>query len=304
MKFLTKKRLAHWALTATFGGALIFGVPYLERATTSAPQPPRSGQMALYVFNVGQGDAILAEEGDKQILIDGGPDDAILAKLGEVMPAGDATIDLVVLTHPHSDHLAGLASVVKKYSVGKILKTDAVAGSKIGRDLEAMILEKKIPVDNPAGTKTETVGGMSFSVLAYKNQLEIDKKHKGSDDGLNDSSIVGLLAYGERRFLLMGDATTVVEDNLVDVQAGLRADFLKIGHHGSAYSTGDKFLAAVMPASAVASLGLKNSYGFPAWRVVQSLKAVGAKFLRTDLDGDIMAATDGTSLQVTPEKVR
>ena len=299
-----RKNLPNLLLTAAIGGALLFGVPYLEKATTRAPVPPKPNEMALYVFDVGQGDSILAEEGDRQILIDGGPDASVLAKLGEVMPPGDDTIDLVILTHPHSDHVTGLDAVVKKYSIGRILKTDAIAGSAIDRDFNSTVKEKNIPTDNPATTAAEQVGDMSYQVLHYENQAAIDAKHKGSDDGLNDSSIVGMLSYKNKRFLLMGDATTAVEDELLSAKVDLKADFLKIGHHGSAYSTGEGFLSAVAPAYAAMSLGAKNTYGFPAWRVLELLKKDAIKYFRTDTDGDITATTDGDSLQVTAEKLK
>jgi competence protein ComEC len=299
-----KKNLPNLLLTAAIGGALLFGVPYLEKATTRAPVPPKPNEMALYVFDVGQGDSILSEEGDRQILIDGGPDASVLAKLGEVMPPGDDTIDLVVLTHPHSDHVTGLDAVVKKYSIGRILKTDAISGSAIDRDFDATIKEKNIPVDNPATTAAEQVGDMSYQVLHYENQAAIDAKHKGSDDGLNDSSIVGMLSYKNKKFLLMGDATTVIEDALLASGTDLKADFLKIGHHGSSYSTGETFLSAVAPVYAAMSLGAKNTYGFPAWRVLELLKKDAIKYFRTDTDGDITATTDGDSLQVAAEKIK
>jgi competence protein ComEC len=299
-----RKNWRNLMLTAAFGGALLFGVPYLEKATSRAPVPPKQNEMALYVFDVGQGDSILAEEGDKQILIDGGPDATILSKLGEVMPASDDTIDLIVLTHPHSDHVTGLDAVIKKYSIGRILKTDAITGSAIDRDFDAMIKEKNIPTDNPASVTGEQVGDMSYEVLHYENQTEVDKKHKGSDDGFNDSSIVGMLSFKNKKFLLMGDATTAVEDDLLAAGTDLKADFLKVGHHGSAYSTGEEFLAAVSPAYAVISCGIKNTYGFPAWRVLELLKKDGVKYFRTDLDGDVSVVTDGNTLQVSATKVR
>ncbi len=299
-----RKNFRHYFLTAAMGGVLLFGVPYLERISSRAPVPPKPDEMSLYVFDVGQGDSILAEVGDRQILIDGGPDASILAKLGEVMPAGDNTIDLIILTHPHSDHITGLDAVIKKYSVGKILKTDAISGSMIQRDFDATIKEKNILIVNPSNASLEAVGEMSFKVLHYENQIDVDKKHKGSNDGLNDSSIVGMLSYKNLNFLLMGDATTVVEDEILASSINPKADFIKIGHHGSAYSTGENFLAAVAPAYAAMSLGVRNMYGFPTWRVLELLKKTSVKYFRTDLDGDVSVITDGYSLQVRGEKVK
>ncbi len=299
-----KKNYRHILLTVAVGSALVLGAPLALRLSSATLKPPPKNEMAVYVMSVGQGDSILAEEGDRQILIDGGPSSAILAKLGAVMPAGDRTIDLVVLTHPHADHITGLVAVLKKYKVGKILMTDANAGTKIQRSFLALIASKKIPADNPDAVKTETVGDMEYEVLSYGNESDVIKKHKGSNDGLNDSSIVGMLKFKDKRFLLMGDATEAVEDSALAAKIDLKADFLKIGHHGSAYSTGEDFLKAVSPAYAAMSLGYKNAYNFPASRVLALLKKFATPYFRTDLVGDITAVTDGASLQVSASKVK
>lgn len=300
----SKKNIKSWLITGAIGGILLFGVPALERATVPTLSKTAPDEMSLTVFDIGQGDSILAQVGDKQILIDGGPGNAVLEKLGSAMPTGDRTIDLVILTHPHSDHVTGLDAVIKNYTIGRIMKTDAVAGSMVTRDFEATIKEKNILVDDPAKVAVESVGDMKYQVLHYGTQNDIDKKHRGSDDGLNDSSIIGMLLFKNKKFLLMGDATTAVEDALQQAQGDIKADFLKIGHHGSAYSTGEKFLAAVAPTHAAISLGAKNTYGFPAWRVLSVLKQAAITYFRTDLDGDVVAITNGDSLQVSAQRLR
>lgn len=304
MTSLLKKKIKRWLTTAALAAVFLYGVPALERATAPVPQAARR-QMVLYVFDVGQGDAILAQEGDMQILIDGGPSDAILEKLGNVMPPGDRNIDLVVLTHPHSDHLTGLNAVLGRYAVARVMKTDVAAPSATSRVFNAVLKERGIAIDNPKTVSEERVGDMVFSVLHYEDGASVMKKRKGNDDGLNDSSIVGMLSFGKNKFLLMGDATQTVEDALRQAQGdNLKADFLKIGHHGSAYSTSPEFLAAVAPAYAAMSLGAKNSYGFPAWRVLRLLEDRGVAAYRTDLNGTVAAVADGESLQVGAEKVK
>jgi competence protein ComEC len=304
MTVLSKRKIRSWITAVFFAAVFLYGVPAIERATAPIPQAAR-GQMGLYVLDVGQGDAILAQEGNMQILIDGGPGGAVLERLGEIMPPDDRTIELVVLTHPHSDHVAGLNAVLGRYTVGRILKTDVTAASAVDRAFEREILKLGIPVDDPKAVSQEKVGGMSFDVLHYEDASDLAKKHKGSDDGLNDSSIVGMLSFGARKFLLMGDATQAVEDSLRRERGdGLMADFIKIGHHGSAYSTSSDFLASVAPAYAAVSLGAKNSYGFPAWRVLRLLEQSSVVVYRTDTDGTVAAVTDGEALQVGAEKVR
>jgi len=283
------------------------GVPMLERATApiELSSTAAADQMSLSVFDVGQGDSILAQEGDKQILIDGGPDATVLERLGSTMPANDREIDLVILTHPHSDHVNGLAQVLSRYKVDKILATDVTAPIVSFRTWRSEIAQDKIPVDDPQKIKTEKVGDMEYDVLSAGTQAEIrGSEHDGNSDGLNDSSIVGMLKFGNERFLLMGDATTVVEDKLMAAGDDLKADFLKVGHHGSTYSTSDKFIDAVAPVYAATSVGAKNPYGNPAWRVMQLIKNKGIVGYRTDLNGTVTALTDGSSLQVSAERVK
>ncbi len=303
MTISSRGKIKDLLLAAIVGGTLIFGVPALERATAPASVKAVPEAMTLSVFDVGQGDAILAQEGDKQILIDGGPNGAILERLGNAMPPGDRAIELVILTHPHSDHVNGLAQVLSRYKVDRIMATDAVSPIASFRAWRELIGANGIPVDDPQKTKTEKVGDMEYDVLSAGTQAGIrGSEHDGNSDGLNDSSIVGMLRFGSRRFLLMGDATAVIEDRIIG--AGLKADFLKVGHHGSAYSTGEKFLGAVSPQYAATSVGAKNSYGNPAWRVIQLLKNRGIVGYRTDENGTVTAVTDGQSLQVASEKVR
>jgi len=307
MTILLKKKIKNFAFTILLGGSLIFGVPALERAT--APVELRAtasvGQMSLSVFDVGQGDSILAQEGDKQILIDGGPNGAVLERLGNAMPPGDREIDLVILTHPHSDHVNGLAQVLARYKVDRVMATDVTAQLASFRTWRELIAQDKIPVDDPQKIKIEKVGDMEYDVLSAGTQAGIrGSEHDGNSDGLNDSSIVGMLKFGNKRFLLMGDATTVVENKIMAAGDDLKADFLKVGHHGSNYSTSDEFIDAVAPQYAATSVGAKNSYGNPAWRVMQLVKNKGIVGYRTDLNGTVTALTDGKSLQVAAERVR
>ncbi len=306
MTGLSKRKFKDFVFALVIGGSLILGVPALERATAPKPSVSVSArELLLSVFDVGQGDALLAQEGDKQILIDGGPDDTVLEKLGNVMPSGDREIDLVILTHPHADHINGLVSVLARYKVDRVLTTDVATQSSRFRRWRELIAASNIPVDDPRQVKIETVGGMEFDILNAGNEAGIrGSEHDGSTDGLNDSSIVGMLKFGARRFLLMGDATMLMEEKIMASGSDLHADLLKVAHHGSRYSTSEKFIDAVEPRYAAVSVGAKNSFGHPAWRVLQLLKDKAIATYRTDQNGTITAVTDGNSLQVSSERLK
>jgi competence protein ComEC len=307
MHRLDRKRLREWSLFAFVVGSLLFGVPALERLTAPGrlPVPSEVEAMSVSVFDVGQGDSILAQEGDKQILIDGGPNEATLERLGAIMPTGDRSIDLVILTHPHADHIDGLVKVLERYQVNRVLATDVVAPTAYFRKWQELLARNGVLIDDPQSVKTERVGDMEYDVLAAGRQAEVKRnEHDGNSDGLNDSSIVGMLKFGSRRFLMMGDATSTVEDRLIAAKTDVTADFLKIGHHGSNYSTSASFLSAVNPRFAATSVGAKNSYGNPAWRVTHLLDSAGVVNYRTDRNGTITAIVDGESLQVSAERVK
>ncbi len=311
MFLLKRKKYRDLLWSVALGAVLFWGVPSFERALRPgsfiAPYDTPRAQMSLHIFDVGQGDAILAQQGDRQILIDGGPDARVLEKLGTTMPAGDRTIELMVLTHPHADHVVGLNEVLERYQVERILTTDVVNDTATYRRWQEALASEGAVIDDASVVREERIGEMVFSVLhAATNESIIGTDRPGNSGGFNDASIVGMLAFGAQRFLLMGDATSQIETQLVEVslrQNELQADFLKVGHHGSAYSTGEKFIDAVRPTYAAISVGARNTYGHPAWRVIRLLETMGITAFRTDQHGDITATTDGETLQVTTEKV-
>lgn len=254
---------------------------------------PDDSALQFRVFDIGQGDAIFIETPDHyQILVDGGPNSAVVAKLGEVMPFWDRTIDLVVLTHPHTDHVSGLIEVLRRYEVGAILESNAAYESKeyaLWQELRNE--EGALSYTAEAGITIEAGKYASLSVLTPFESVEGKRFNN-----VHDANIVLMLTFGETKFLLMGDAEDKMERGLV--QRGLLEDVevLKVGHHGSRTSTSLSFLRAVDPEIAVISAGEKNRYGHPHAEVVERLEAFGAKLFRTDLMGSIRFQSDGTHI--------
>lgn len=258
--------------------------------------------LKVYFLDVGQGDSILIKTPYGQnILVDGGPDGAVLKKLGKEMSPLDKKIDLIILTHPHADHLTGLIDVIKNYKVEKILYTGAIhiAPSylewlKLVKDRRQGGASEKIPltiIDRP-----QTIG------LGEKCEIQIIYPFKGlageSVSNLNNSSIVFKLIYGKTSFLFMGDAEIDVEKKLLLSGVPLKADVLKIGHHGSSDATSEEFLNEVKPEFAVIEVGRDNDFGHPSGRVIKRLERLGAKIFRTDLDGTVHLTSNGERVKL------
>lgn len=251
----------------------------------------RTQGLEVTFFDVGQGDAAFVETPEnQQILIDGGPTAIILEKLGKAMPFWDRTIDLVVLTHPEHDHIAGLLEVLKRYHVKNILWTGIVRDTAEYKEWQKLIEQEGANV-YIARTGLRIYAGESEFVVLYPFEDLEGEQVKNT----NDTSIVARFNYGETAFLFTGDASMSVERKLLDrVELSiLDSDILKIGHHGSKTSISKEFVQAVSPEVAVISAGKDNKYGHPHQEVLDNLDSI--RILRTDLLGDIKIISDGAN---------
>lgn len=245
--------------------------------------------LKVVFFDVGQGDSIFIESPCfHQILIDGGPGNDVLEKLSENMPFWDRSLDLVILTHPDSDHLFGLTEVLKRYEVDNIAWT-GVSGETALYDKWVELIEKK---DLNAITAQKGLKISSQKCPAGDIEMEIIYPFESIEgkrvSNINNSSLVLKLTFKESSFLFTGDITSSVEGQL---GGEVNADVLKVSHHGSKNSTTEDFLEKVSPVIAVISAGKDNFYGHPHEEVLERLK--GAKVLRTDILGDVEILNDG-----------
>ncbi len=261
------------------------------------------GRMRMTVLDVGQGDAILLE-GPRggRLLVDGGPDpDRLLMVLDARLPPWDRRVDLVVLTHPHEDHVAGLPVLLSRYNVGAIAEP-GMRGPGPGYEAfdEALRHRGQRPRLLAAGDRLELDGASIDVRWPLPDTVPVLPQDDGT--GINNVSIVLDICYGERRFLLAGDAEEEVDPALLAARLnpdGRRLDVLKVAHHGSATATTDPFLTALEPRVAVISAGVENRYGHPAPATLARLQQYGADTYRTDLHGSVTIATDGHDLQVS-----
>jgi len=253
----------------------------------------RGGILSVSVLDIGQGDAIFIEAPNGvQVLLDGGPDSSVFRELSGVMPFYDRSIDMLIVSNPDKDHIAGFVDVLKRYDVGNEVEPGTLTATAVytalGKGVSAEGLE---PFTPKAGDRI---------VLDKKRGVILDVLFPDRDvSGLstNDGSLIMKLTYGQTCFMLTGDTTKGVEEYLVELYGEkLDCDVLKVAHHGSRTSSSPGFVSAVSPEYAVISSGQGNSYGHPHQETLDTLNVAGAKILRTDELGTITLMTDGIKL--------
>jgi len=257
-------------------------------------------KLEVTFFDVGQGDsAFIQTPKGEQILVDGGPDSTVLEKLGTVMPFWDRDIDMIILSHPERDHVTGLFSVLRNYDVHEVVWSQLDSGTAECKEWEDLVRRENAQVVKAdEGTKLE----LDYNPADYIEILSPPSDAQAPPGSQNDASVVAKLVWGQRSFLFTGDASIKEEQVLENEHADIRSDVLKVSHHGSKYSTDDAFLADVMPAAAVISVGRGNSYGQPHVQVLDLLKNYGITTERTDLNGDVTFETDGINLFLKNDK--
>lgn len=253
-------------------------------------QGKREGVLTFAMLDIGQGDALFIEGPTGiQVLVDAGPNTgAVLRELPKVMWFGDRTLDAVIETHPDADHMGGLIDVFDRYKVGAFITPGIIKPNTTTDALDARVDKEHALIFVARRGMVIDLGGGAYIEVLYP-----DVDVSGWENKTNDGSIVARLVYGETSVLLTGDAPFETEDRLLAIaSSSLSADILKVGHHGSKSSTGDKFLQAVHPQMALVSVGAKNTYGHPAPAVLDRLAGAAVPFMRTDEDGTIICTSN------------
>lgn len=248
----------------------------------------KNNQAAVIFFDVGQGDSILLRNIDgKNILIDGGPDNLVLKKLGKFLPYFSRRLDLVILSHSHDDHLGGLIEVFRRYQIDYLL---------LGKNLESSYLQELLlnlindnNIKKPQQKKTEVIyieqqKGLSLNEcnLIFLNPLVLKVPNN------DNNSLITKLTCPDRQFLFTGDNETKVEQALLQSDLDLSVDVFKASHHGSKTSNAKEFLEALSPSFFVVSAGQNNRFGHPALEILERVKNLGINIKRTDYTGDIV----------------
>jgi len=257
------------------------------------------GKLHVFFCNVGQGDAILTRTpNQKYILVDGGPDKSVLDCLSAHMPFWQRKIDLVILTHPHSDHISGLYYVLQRYTVNAFATEDLKNDTAGFKELVRMIAEKKIPEHFVFTGDRWHIGDVTITIEGPT----VDYLKQTSPGGLigerqEFASVITNISYGSFDALLTGDSQV---SGLTQAAAylGTSVAVLQTPHHGSATGLDENVLSLLQPKLAVISVGLHNRYGHPTTRALNFLRDGGTKIFRTDKDGTVEVVSDGSAWEI------
>jgi competence protein ComEC len=233
----------------------------------------------IIFFDIGQGDAILIQQENFQVLIDGGPDDSIVYELAQSMPLYDKNIEIMILTHPHEDHIRGLLNVLEEFSVEKILFNRVEYEQKAYEYL----------LSNYEDSLFEVVEGDTFSYGDIQGTVLFPFKDKvGQNKNINNESVVLLVEVKDYRILLMGDAEEELELKLLDRWDLQNIYILKVGHHCSKTSSSEMFLSVTKPQVAICSCGERNKFGHPHYETLEKFKMLNVQYLITYKEGNIV----------------
>ncbi|MFP2910838.1 ComEC/Rec2 family competence protein [Pyxidicoccus sp. 3LFB2] len=277
----------------------------------AAPPAPAGKPLTVYFFDVGQGDAALVvSPTGKTVLIDAGPPEArepLARRLKELVKE---PLDLVILTHPHLDHLGGMAHALRAVGAKRFMDPGFDHPSDAYRDLlnyvggaVGQVMTPEPSAQSPQTLLTIGLGeGTQLTVLWPRVPQEPFLDNTRSDP--NSNSIVAKLTYGKTAFLFTGDAEPDTEAALLQKRIDFSSTVLKVAHHGGRHSSTAPFLSAVKPKAAVISCGAGNDYGHPTLEALERLDASGARVFRTDVDGEVVAVSDGTAVTLRAGKGR
>lgn len=275
----------------------LFGLYFLYQEEKGTDSGIATGEIQIHMLDIGQGDSILIQGNGKNILVDTGPPSSKQKLLQKLNQYKVEKIDLLIITHAHSDHNGNVLAVLKALPVDLVMESSTVTASPIVKKYYAFMKETKIPLKIPkVGEIYEISEGNNLEFLTPLAEFE-------KPDNLNNSSLVFILSSGRIKALFTGDAESEVEKELVRLYGNkLKSQILKSPHHGSRTSSSDLFVKTVHPEIALISLGAGNDYGHPHKEVVNRYQKYGISVYRTDLEGDITVYLRDEQYQVATEK--
>ena len=250
-------------------------------------------RLKVHFINVGQGDCTLLESRDEFVLIDAGETEQAETVLNYLKKHCADSLKYVIATHPHSDHVGGMAKVIERVPTENFITVETDQNTGVWKKVLKAVDKNDVNYIDARVGDTYRFGDASFTILAPLSD---------NYDGYNNYSVVTRVDCGDIRFLLTGDAEAESEKEMLNAKEDLRADVLKCGHHGSSTSSTAAFLKAVDPAFAIISCGKYNDYGHPHEETLEKLKMLDCFYLRTDTRGTIVAETDGKYLRFTIER--
>ncbi|EHK2440766.1 ComEC/Rec2 family competence protein [Clostridium perfringens] len=246
--------------------------------------------MSVTYLNVGQGDSELIQVNGINMLIDAGTNAGANDLVKDLKNRGIKTIDIAIATHPHEDHIGGMDEVLESFDVKSFYAPKVAHTTKTYENMLKAVKNEGLKIKQiKEGTKID---------LGKDTQVEVYSPVKSEYEELNNYSPVMKISYGQNSFMFTGDAETLVEKEILSENKNLKADVLKLGHHGSHSSTSEAFLKAVDPSIAIVSCAKDNKYGHPHKETMSNLKKAGVTVYETFRDGDITISSNGKKLDV------
>ena len=263
-----------------------------EKKTTASVTTGQNCTLTLSFLDVGQGAATLLAHNGDFVLIDTGDSFAKDALFLDLEAAGVTALDYVVVSHPHSDHMANLDDIIGSYPVDHVVLNDMDYDSKMWQETVAEINEKGINTVHPMADDTFSIGDVTFTVLNLT-------KDPNDYSETNDSSIVLKVSHGNDDFMFCGDATVYVENELIyRYDNALDIEVYAVSHHGSYLSNSLQFLQALSPQYNIISVGANNQYDHPNKETLDRLKKVGGILYRTDTYGNVTMTSNGNGIKI------
>lgn len=251
------------------------------------------GELEVHFIDVGQGDSILIKQGEHNMLIDAGDNHKGKDVVDYLRNENIKSLDYVIGTHPHADHIGGLDDVINSFEISKVIMPDKMHTTKTFEDVLNAIYSKNLKITKAVAGNEYELGNAKFTVLAPISN---------NDSNLNNHSVSIRLEYGNNSFMFTGDAENIAEQEIVNNGMNIQADVLKAGHHGSNTSNSDSFVNKVNPQYVVIQVGEGNKYNHPNTDIIEKFENMEIEIYRNDLHGTVVAKSDGKKIEFSINK--
>lgn len=252
-----------------------------------------NNNMIIHYIDVGQGDCILIQVNNKNLLIDSGPSTSRKSLLKYLNKIKVKKFDYIIATHPHEDHIGNMDTIIKRFNVEKFYAPKVTTTSITFENMISALIDKNLKINI---LKKESKGinlGKNTSIQIFSPEENI------STDNLNNYSPIIKINFLNTSFLFTGDAEAIIEEEIISENPDLKCDILKVGHHGSSTSTSSKFLTSANPSIAIISVGKNNTYSHPSLETLNLLDAMNIRTIRTDISGTIIITSDGENINIS-----
>ncbi|MBE1304756.1 MBL fold metallo-hydrolase [Clostridium botulinum] len=260
-----------------------------QQSSNAVNTSNKSNELKVHYIDVGQGDSILVQTKDKNILIDAGTRKSSDSLISYLKKQHIKKLDYVIATHPHEDHIGGMPKVIEEFQISNFYAPKKTANTKIFKDMILQLKKKNLKIN-------VAKKGISLD-LSNNSSLDFLAPVKDNYENTNDSSAVVKLTHGNTKFLFTGDAEKTSEKDILNSNEDLSSNVLKVGHHGSHSSSSKEFLDKINPKIAIISCGKNNDYGHPHKETMKELNKRNIEVYRTDIDGNIVLTSDGENIK-------